>query len=76
MIRLGQSLWINWDVKLYYEKKDTPAVARYVYSVLVCDCQLTSSRSLLSSLKNNIIINCTRVWFLFFIFVPLSVVML
>ncbi|ESO89585.1 hypothetical protein LOTGIDRAFT_124920, partial [Lottia gigantea] len=28
IIRLVNSLWINWDVKLYYEKKDTPAKAR------------------------------------------------
>ncbi|KAJ7385268.1 Phospholipid-transporting ATPase ID [Desmophyllum pertusum] len=28
VIRLGQSLWINWDINMYYEKKDTPAVAR------------------------------------------------
>lgn len=25
MIRLGHSLWINWDSKMYYAKKDTPA---------------------------------------------------
>ena len=29
VIRLGQSLWINWDCSMYYEIKDTPAVARY-----------------------------------------------
>ena len=29
VIRLGQSLWINWDCNMYYEIKDTPAVARY-----------------------------------------------
>ena len=23
-----QSLWINWDVKMYYEKNDIPAKAR------------------------------------------------
>lgn len=23
-----QSLWINWDVKMYYAPKDTPALAR------------------------------------------------
>ncbi|PFX30906.1 putative phospholipid-transporting ATPase ID [Stylophora pistillata] len=28
VIRLGQSLWINWDCSMYYEKMDTPAVAR------------------------------------------------
>ncbi|RMX58292.1 hypothetical protein pdam_00000236 [Pocillopora damicornis] len=28
VIRLGQSLWINWDCSMYYEIKDTPAVAR------------------------------------------------
>ncbi|XP_078379616.1 phospholipid-transporting ATPase ID-like isoform X2 [Oculina patagonica] len=28
VIRLGQSLWINWDVLMYYAKNDTPAVAR------------------------------------------------
>ncbi|XP_050400643.1 phospholipid-transporting ATPase ID isoform X2 [Patella vulgata] len=28
IIRLVNSLWINWDVKLYYDKKDTPAKAR------------------------------------------------
>lgn len=28
VIRLGQSLWINWDTKMYYEQKDTPAIAR------------------------------------------------
>ena len=27
-IRLGQSLFINWDRKMYYDKKDLPAVAR------------------------------------------------
>ncbi|XP_076803387.1 phospholipid-transporting ATPase ID-like isoform X1 [Clavelina lepadiformis] len=27
-IRLGQSLFINWDQKMYYEKKDLPAVYR------------------------------------------------
>ena len=30
VIRLGQSLWINWDASMYYEIKDTPALARYV----------------------------------------------
>ena len=29
VIRLGQSLWINWDASMYYEIKDTPALARY-----------------------------------------------
>ncbi|CAL1528456.1 unnamed protein product [Lymnaea stagnalis] len=28
IIRLAHSLWINWDVKMYYDKKDTPAKAR------------------------------------------------
>ncbi|XP_072272623.1 phospholipid-transporting ATPase IC-like [Pyxicephalus adspersus] len=28
MIRLGQSLFINWDLHMYYPKKDTPAKAR------------------------------------------------
>ncbi|BFZ02549.1 hypothetical protein BsWGS_05588 [Bradybaena similaris] len=28
IIRLAHSLWINWDVKMYYAKKDTPAKAR------------------------------------------------
>ncbi|XP_005107403.2 phospholipid-transporting ATPase ID [Aplysia californica] len=28
IIRLAHSLWINWDVKMYYEKSDTPAKAR------------------------------------------------
>lgn len=28
VIRLGQSLWVNWDVEMYYETKDTPALAR------------------------------------------------
>lgn len=28
IIRLAHSFWINWDVKMYYEKKDTPAKAR------------------------------------------------
>ncbi|KAI1715096.1 cation transport ATPase (P-type) domain-containing protein [Ditylenchus destructor] len=28
MIRFIQSLWINWDRKMYYEKTDTPAKAR------------------------------------------------
>jgi len=27
-LRLTQSLWINWDCKMYYEAKDTPAKAR------------------------------------------------
>lgn len=27
-LRLIQSLWINWDVKMYYKPKDTPAQAR------------------------------------------------
>ncbi|XP_032239636.2 phospholipid-transporting ATPase ID isoform X2 [Nematostella vectensis] len=28
VIRMGQSIWINWDQYMYYEKKDTPARAR------------------------------------------------
>ncbi|XP_048258493.1 phospholipid-transporting ATPase ID-like isoform X1 [Haliotis rufescens] len=28
IIRLVNSLWINWDVKMYFDKKDTPAKAR------------------------------------------------
>ena len=28
MIRFIHSLWINWDRHMYYEPKDTPAVAR------------------------------------------------
>ena len=28
IIRLGQSLFINWDANMYYAPKDTPAVAR------------------------------------------------
>ena len=28
MIRLGQSLFINWDLRMYYDKTDTPAKAR------------------------------------------------
>ncbi|KAK3742317.1 hypothetical protein QZH41_018533 [Actinostola sp. cb2023] len=28
VIRVGQSIWINWDVLMYYDKKDTPARAR------------------------------------------------
>lgn len=28
VIRLGQSLWVNWDVSMYFEPKDTPALAR------------------------------------------------
>lgn len=28
VIRLGQSLWVNWDTEMYYETKDTPALAR------------------------------------------------
>ncbi|KAK7116639.1 phospholipid-transporting ATPase ID-like isoform X2 [Littorina saxatilis] len=28
IIRLAHSLWINWDMKMYYDKKDTPAKAR------------------------------------------------
>ena len=27
-IRLGQSLLINWDRKMYYEPEDVPAIAR------------------------------------------------
>ena len=30
VIRLGQSLWVNWDVSMYFEAKDTPALARCV----------------------------------------------
>lgn len=30
VIRLGQSLWVNWDVSMYFEPKDTPALARCV----------------------------------------------
>jgi len=28
VIRLGQSMFINWDRKMYYEPNDVPAVAR------------------------------------------------
>ncbi|KAK3098825.1 hypothetical protein FSP39_023456 [Pinctada imbricata] len=28
VIRVANSLWINWDGKMYYDKKDTPAKAR------------------------------------------------
>ena len=28
VIRLGQSLLINWDRKMYYEPEDVPAIAR------------------------------------------------
>ncbi|XP_076443578.1 phospholipid-transporting ATPase ID-like [Babylonia areolata] len=28
IIRLAHSLWINWDIKMYYDKKDTAAKAR------------------------------------------------
>lgn len=28
IIRLVNSMWINWDVKMYFEKVDTPAKAR------------------------------------------------
>lgn len=28
VIRLAQSFLINWDEKMYYDKKDTPARAR------------------------------------------------
>ena len=28
MIRLGLSLFINWDLKMYYEPEDVPAIAR------------------------------------------------
>jgi magnesium-transporting ATPase (P-type) len=28
LIRLAQSLLINWDEKMYYDEKDTPAKAR------------------------------------------------
>jgi len=28
IIRLGQSMFINWDRKMYYEPNDVPAVAR------------------------------------------------
>lgn len=27
-LRLVQSFWINWDVKMYYDVKDTPANCR------------------------------------------------
>lgn len=27
-LRLVQSMWINWDVQMYYKAKDTPARAR------------------------------------------------
>lgn len=38
IIRLGQSLLIGWDRKLYYEENDTPAVARYgiINSLALC----------------------------------------
>ena len=53
MIRLGQSLLINWDQKMYYEVNDIPAQARtttlneelgqieYIFSDKVCACILT-----------------------------------
>ena len=28
ILRLAHSFWINWDVHMYHEKKDTPAKAR------------------------------------------------
>lgn len=28
MIRLGNSMWINWDTKMYYPVTDCPAKAR------------------------------------------------
>ncbi|KXJ21363.1 putative phospholipid-transporting ATPase IM [Exaiptasia diaphana] len=28
VIRVGQSVWMNWDVLMYFEKKDTPTRAR------------------------------------------------
>ena len=28
IIRLGQSLLINWDCKMYYEPEDVPPIAR------------------------------------------------
>ena len=28
IFRVANSLWINWDAKMYYDKKDTPAKAR------------------------------------------------
>lgn len=28
IIRLGQSFLINWDVEMYHEETDTPALAR------------------------------------------------
>ena len=43
VIRLGQSLWINWDVEMYYEKKDTPAVARYAYLYVIVSLHLQDS---------------------------------
>lgn len=49
IIRLAQSWLVNWDVKIYHEETDTPAVARtttlneelgqvdYVFSDKVCN---------------------------------------
>ena len=28
VIRLGLSLLINWDIKMYYEPNDVPAISR------------------------------------------------
>lgn len=28
IIRLAHSMWINWDINMYYDKKDTSAKAR------------------------------------------------
>ena len=52
MIRLGLSLMINWDLKMYYEPEDVPALARtttlneelgqieYIFSDKVCEVKL------------------------------------
>ena len=53
VIRLGLSLMINWDLKMYYEPEDVPALARtttlneelgqieYIFSDKVCEDKTT-----------------------------------
>ena len=31
MIRLGQSMFINWDLQMYHNDTDTPARARWIF---------------------------------------------
>ena len=33
MIRLGQSLFINWDLGMYYDKNDTPGIRFCIFGM-------------------------------------------